>query len=318
MLLPLKAFAFAVVFFSLALSTASVLADAPGGNTSNPAAATPAPAAAAAPAQVGTAVPGPAATAAAVPVGGTAPSEGATRTSPVALDNTEIYKESLAALTILFVVAVLLESAFAVIFNWRVFLAYFSRSGVKTIVMIVVSVIVVNGFNLDIVSSLLEAYQSSPQPSGPLSQFITALVLAGGSAGVYNIMRTLGYRSEKPESEVSPKPPADKAWVAIRIKRENAVGDVRVKIRETTDKAADPNAPAPIAGTITFRRQSLGDLLIRRTDRFPQNGGYVLKPDIVYAIAVEGKDASGSPVQALDGEEYVFAPGAIVDFNITL
>ena len=47
MLLPLKAFAFAVVFFSVALSTASVLADAPGGNTSNPAAATPAPAAAA-------------------------------------------------------------------------------------------------------------------------------------------------------------------------------------------------------------------------------------------------------------------------------
>ena len=153
--------------------------------------------------------------AAAVPGGGTAPSEGATRISPVALDNTEIYKESLAALTMLFVVAVLLESAFALIFNWRVFLAYFSRSGVKTIVMIGVSLVVVKGFNLDIVSSLLAAYQRSPQPSGFWSQFITALGRRG-SAGVYNIMYTLGYRKEKPESEISPRPPADKAWVAFQ------------------------------------------------------------------------------------------------------
>src|SRR5689334_10304627 len=35
----------------------------------------------------------------------------------------QIYEKSLAALTMLFVLAVLLENAFAVIFNWRVFLA---------------------------------------------------------------------------------------------------------------------------------------------------------------------------------------------------
>ncbi len=43
-------------------------------------------------------------------------------TNPLALDDNAIYRRSLAALTMLFVVAVLLESAFSVIFNWRVFL----------------------------------------------------------------------------------------------------------------------------------------------------------------------------------------------------
>ncbi len=55
----------------------------------------------------------------------------------------EVYTASAKALTMLFVTAVVLESAFAVIFNWRVFLAYFDTRGLKTIVMIVISTIVV-------------------------------------------------------------------------------------------------------------------------------------------------------------------------------
>jgi hypothetical protein len=96
------------------------------------------------------------------------------------------------------------------------------------------------------------------------------------------------------------------------------VGDVYVKIREMgrADQVAD--APAPIAGTITFRRQSLGDLLFRRPNRFPQNGGHVVATGTVYAITVEGKDSLGTLMKALDGERYVFAPGAIVDFVVSL
>ena len=312
MLRALKLSTVAVVCLSLLLSSASMVADVTGGTPPGTAASTTGQAPA------------------------TPPLQGANATAPQGQDanpralggmdmDINIYKESLKALTILFVVAVLLESAFAVIFNWRVFLAYFSRSGVKTIVMIVVSLVVVYGFKLDVVSSLLAAYQSTAPNSGLLSKFITALVLAGGSAGVFNIMRALGYRSERPESEVSPKPPANKAWVAFRVTRMNVVGDVRVTVRETADDPADAKAPAAIAGTIAFRRQSLGDLLIRRKDRFPQNGGYILTPNRVYEIAVEGRDAGGNPLQAAlggekgdKGDKFVFAPGAIVDFNVTL
>src|SRR6516164_453340 len=54
-----------------------------------------------------------------------------------------VYSSSVSVLTMLFVVALLLESAFSVIFNWRVFLTYFSTRGVKTIIMITISLIIV-------------------------------------------------------------------------------------------------------------------------------------------------------------------------------
>jgi hypothetical protein len=238
--------------------------------------------------------------------------------NPLALGNNEIYQKSLAALTLLFVIAVLLENAFATIFNWRVFLAYFSSRGVKTIVMVVVSLIVVNVFDIDVVASLISAYKAAAEPSGPVSKFITALILAGGSAGVYNIMYSLGYRTERREAELNAKPPPDKAWVAFRVDPRNAKGDVYVKLREIGPAAETAGAPAPIAGTITFRRQSLGDLLFRRPNRFPQNGGHIVTRGVVYAITVEGKNEQGASLKALDGEQYVFAPGAIVDFAVSL
>jgi hypothetical protein len=61
-----------------------------------------------------------------------------TEKAKVATDDS-IYGKSGAALTMLFVIAVLLESAFAVIFEWRVFLAYFSVRGIKPIIMIAAS-----------------------------------------------------------------------------------------------------------------------------------------------------------------------------------
>jgi hypothetical protein len=126
--------------------------------------------------------------------------------NPLTLGDQAIYEKSLAALTMLFVIAILLENAFAIIFNWRVFLAYFSSRGVKTIVMIVGSLIVVNVFDVDIVASLISAYKAAAEPSGPVSKFITALILAGGSTGVYNRMYALGYRSERREAELNAKP----------------------------------------------------------------------------------------------------------------
>src|SRR6516225_10013948 len=65
-----------------------------------------------------------------------------TSPNPLGLSDT-VYSTSLSVLTMLFVVALLLESAFSTIFNWRVFLTYFSTRGVKTIIMIVISLIIV-------------------------------------------------------------------------------------------------------------------------------------------------------------------------------
>ncbi len=239
--------------------------------------------------------------------------------SPVDLGDTSIYEKSLAALTMLFVLAVLLENAFAIIFNWRVFLTYFSLRGVKTIIMIAVSLAIVVVFNIDIVASLVDAYRpGSASASGALSKFVTALILAGGSSGVHNIMHGLGYRSDRRDDELDARPPKDKAWLAVRVIPERSVGEALVKIKKIGSAATVEKAPAPIAGTIAFRRPALAELLFRSSNRYPKNGGHTLSPDVVYEVAVEGRDRNGERLTALDGEKFVFAPGAIVDLVVKL
>jgi hypothetical protein len=230
--------------------------------------------------------------------------------------DSKVYAESLAALTKLFVLAVLLESALSIIFNWRVFLTYFSLRGVKTIIMVAVSYVFVRWFHIDIVADLIHAYQPlSPRMSGLPTELITALILAGGSTGVYNIMRGLGYRSGDRQEEISPQPPQDKAWIAVWAKRKDAVGEIFVTVREIRDATA--KSPSPIAGVIGGRRPSLRELLLRNLDRFPQNGGYTVTPNVIYEIAVTAQDRNGDPLTRL-GKQYVFAKGAIVDFDVTV
>jgi len=228
-----------------------------------------------------------------------------------------IYAESLTALTKLFVLAILIESALSVIFNWRVFLTYFSLRGVRTIIMIAVSYFVVAVFNIDIVAELINVYQpDEAHTRGNLpTEFITALILAGGSAGVHNIMRGLGYRSGAREEEVAPQPPRNEAWIAVWATRKEAVGEIFVTVRQVTVRGA---GPAPIAGVIGARRPSLRELLLRNFDRFPQNGGYTVEPDKVYEITVEGKNKEGERLAPIDGEKFSFARGAIVDFDVTI
>jgi len=251
---------------------------------------------------------------------------------PVGLSDA-VYSTSISALTVLFVMAVVLESAFAVIFNWRIFLAYFSTKGVKTIVMVVVSLILVYAFNLDVVASLIAAYKlpaASAAPldtslfateaakvSGTVSKVTTALVLAGGSAGVHNLMYALGFRSNR-EAEIEPTPPQDEAWVAVKVKRVNAVGQVQVVVSKVDTVPQGVDAPPAIAGSIGFSRPRLSDLLLRNIDRFPQNGGYVVKPNEPYRILVEGADKNGTTITRLGDRYYVFAPRAIVDFQVEI
>jgi hypothetical protein len=245
---------------------------------------------------------------------------------PPALNNDALYSKSLAALTMLFVVAVLLENAFAVIFNWRVFLAYFSLPGVKTIIMIVVSWLIVNTFGIDVMASLIAAYKSpatgpAMDPatiSGPASRFITALILAGGSAGVNRIMVALGFRSLRTQEDVVPRPPQNRAWVAVLLKRSQAIGDVFVQIQEIGPAAGAANAPAPIAGIIQDKRSQLSGLLFRQKNRFPPNGGHTVSTGTIYSITVNGIDNQGHQVTANVNERYVFAPGAIVDIEVAL
>jgi len=246
-----------------------------------------------------------------------------TEKAKVATDDS-IYGKSGAALTMLFVIAVLLENAFAVIFEWRVFLAYFSVRGIKPIIMIAVSLAIVHGFDLDVVANLIAAFKSvkdkpliePAEITGLVSKVITALILAGGSAGINRIMHTLGIRNEFPEEAVVPKPPNKKAWIAVRVTGQAArAKGIQVKLKEIpADQIQNP--PDPIAGVIGGHRAPISSLILRNADRFPQNGGYTVTPGVVYEIRVDATDDNGAPLTAL-GQQYAFAEGAIVDFEVS-
>lgn len=242
------------------------------------------------------------------------PDSAAVSSNLLALGDSAIYSKSLAALTILFVVAVLLENAFAVIFNWRVFLTYFSLRGVKTLVMVIVSLVVVNVFDLDVVASLVAAYRNTAAVSGTASRFVTALILAGGSSGVYNIMHALGYRNDRKAQEVAAQPPKTEAWVAVLLERRAAVGIVQVHLKP--GGTAQAGGPSPIAGVIGTKIR-FRDLFLRSHTRFPPNGGYTVVPNHVYSISVSGKNKDNGAISEA-GADFVCGPGAIIDFEMTL
>ena len=231
----------------------------------------------------------------------------------VAETGTSIYTASIAALTKLFVLAVLLESALSLIFNWRVFLEFFNRRAIKTVVMFVVSLIVVKTFDIDIVAELMKIYDQGSSPGDLMSTILTAMILAGGSSGVNNLFVALGFRSRS--NEKTAQPPSKEAWISILVHRENAAtGEVLVQVSE--EASGTKATYEAIAGSVNARKK-FRDLFFPNRDRFPKSGGYKVKSGKVYKISVTGKDESGALLTGL-GDTYSFAPRAIVDLDVEL
>jgi len=91
------------------------------------------------------------------------------------------------------------ESAMSVLFDWRIFIRYFEGRGVKTPLVITVAFLVFLNYDLDIVAELLRGFpEIHAQNIGDATlpgQVLTALLIAGGSGGVFRIFTRLGIRS---------------------------------------------------------------------------------------------------------------------------
>lgn len=236
-----------------------------------------------------------------------------TEVAKIAQEGSNIYTESIAALTKLFVLAVLVESALALIFNWRVFLEYFNKRAIKTVVMFAVSLAVVTTFNIDIVEQLMATYGSSSDEGGIMSTVLTAMIVAGGSSGVNNLFIALGFRSRLKEQ--APQPPRAEAWIAILVHRDSAAsGEVLIQISEEASGVAAEHDS--IAGSVNPRKR-LKEMFFPNRNRFPTSGGYKVDAGKVYRISVTGKDETGNERSGL-GDTYSFAPRAIVDLDVKL
>ena len=229
--------------------------------------------------------------------------------------SSEVYEKSFKALFALFIIATVLESGLAVIFNWRPFIQLFDSRGVKTLVGIAFAYLFVETFDFDIITSLVNTYQPANHAVSPPGKFITALVIAGGSSGVNNLLVALGFRSVKTAEQAAPRPPRTEAWIAVRLLRKDAVGPVAVLV-------GPDGAQTPVAGTITGSSSERGLIrfFLRDYGRFPTAGGYAVAPDPakLYRVHLVGRDKDSNPISSLVWGPNALAPGAIVDIELKL
>jgi hypothetical protein len=227
-----------------------------------------------------------------------------------------IYPEAFKALFVLFVIATILESGLAVIFNWRPFVMLFDERGVKTIISVIFAFFFVKVFNLDILTRLVSVYTGEGHETSLPGAFITALVLAGGSSGVNNLLVALGFRSVKTAAQTVPRPPRTEAWVAVRLIRAQAVGPVTVLI------GTGGEAGLPAAGTIAGSSSGNPFLryFLRDYGRFPTSGGFAVTPVAgqTYLVGVVGNDKDGAQIGPMTWGPYALAPGALVDVELGL
>lgn len=229
--------------------------------------------------------------------------------------NKSPYGGAVATLFALFALAVVLESALSLLFRWRPFLRHLDGQGVKMPITLAASWIVVGIFDLDLLTTLVRQFFPKADEAQILGPFLTAAVVAGGSGGINRLAQALGMRPLVSAETVVPRPPPDMAWIAVRVVREQAVGEVHVLV------AVDNAAPAAVG---TVRGNSpLGGPKWPFSDpgRFPSAGGFAVKPGKTYTISLTGRDRQGGPLSTPAGQEWGphgLLAGGIVDVTLKL
>ena len=125
--------------------------------------------------------------------------------------------EIVRVLVIFVVLSVVFEVALTPIFNWRIFLARFESRGFKTPITVILAFLVFWRYDLDIITDLLIVLRHLEPGTGSTlgGQALTALLIAGGSDGVFRIFAKLGIRN--PEAR---KLKAEEAQRALAKQRE--------------------------------------------------------------------------------------------------
>lgn len=220
----------------------------------------------------------------------------------------------------LLVVAAVLESALTTIFQWRLYREFFNGRAVKTLVMIGVSLAVVRGFNYDVFAKVM-GDAGGLGATSRTSQVLSALVLAGGSAAIYQLLVSLGFRNPVEPPKSQPKPPENLAWVSIKAIRKHAIGDIRIHVDEITAPTSEMAATPALSGTLgtrTFQDRMRG-VFLADSMRFPAYGGHTVKANTVYRITASAQkagDGSGGPPVEFQKEIFTgrFESRAIIDF----
>jgi hypothetical protein len=220
-----------------------------------------------------------------------------------------------ATLFALFALAVVLESALSLLFRWRPFLQHLDGQGVKMPITLAASLILVSIFDLDLVTTLVRQFFQKADQAQILGPFLTAAVLGGGSSGVNKLAQALGMRPPVSAETVVPRPPPDKAWIAVRVVREQAFGEVHVLV-------GVDSAPPAVVGTVKGNSPPGGPRWpFSDQGRFPSAGGFAVAPGKNYTISLTGRNSQGDLLSTPANQEwgpYGLLAGGIVDVTLKL
>jgi len=206
------------------------------------------------------------------------------------------YARVAGVLGIILVLAIVLETGLATLFNWKWFQDYLEGKGLRTPIAVLVSWFFVYFYGLDVVSDLLSAFTAKGASFDKTlpGQIITAFIVAGGSGTVNRLFAALGLRP--PVQDPTPDSRQQAQFVLNLTRGANLA----------------PNAPV----TVKINNQLVWTLQNQAT-RFPAQGTYSLPPG-PYQIHLEGP-SNAVPPQPLAADLPVsFAPSANVVIPMTL
>ncbi|MEI9423438.1 hypothetical protein O7A70_19930 [Mesorhizobium sp. Cs1299R1N1] len=228
-----------------------------------------------------------------------------------------VFSGAVKAIFVLFVLALVLESALAILFNWRPFIETFNARATRPLIAFAFSWFVVSMFNLDITTSLVNSVTAHNPPFEPgyVGYILTAMVIAGGSAGVNTMLVALGYRELK-VPEVAKRPPPTKAWISIRAIRDVAkTGDIEVFLGKWIDKDTVP----PRVGTITgSSKGNIFTFFLKDRGRFPAYGGFEIDPAAGPYFVVLSPAGTPAKADQFTWGQQALAAGGIVDVSIKI
>lgn len=222
----------------------------------------------------------------------------------------------------LFVVATVMETALAALFDWRLYREFFNGRALKTLVMFGFGWAVVTTFDYDVFRRILQSLGVTGE-AGPLSTGLSALVLSGGSAGVHRLFVSLGLRPPADLPVATARPPADKAWISVRVIRKHAVGDVEILVDAVKTPSPEAVAAPPLAGVVRENplRRRIRDVFFTDRLRWPPSGGHEVASETVHRVTVRATtpDATGATSTTdLLLHEGRFCDRAVIDFVVTI
>lgn len=227
----------------------------------------------------------------------------------------EAYPEAFKALFLLFVIAIVLESALAILFNWRPFVETFNSRAVKPLVSMAFASALVYLFKIDLVTSLAKLISPNVPALDDTGRILTAMVIAGGSAAVNNLMVGLGFRQQRTAETVAPKPPRDTGWISVAIVRTAKIkGPVTVAIGEENATSHQ----VPVVASLEGSTRPGWRYFLRDRGRFPGSGGYAVAKGTNLTVKVSAAKADGSGKLDKTWGPNVIADGAIIDLTFTM